>query len=40
MVLENVGTQEYDLDGAEFLRRLAESYGAEAADEVGAFLPA
>jgi adenosine kinase len=33
-VLETVGTQEYDLGRADFLRRLAGAYGTEAADEV------
>lgn len=34
-VIETVGTQEYSLDRAGFLTRLAESYGADAADEIG-----
>ncbi|MBW3619726.1 MAG: carbohydrate kinase family protein [Actinobacteria bacterium] len=33
-VLEHVGTQEYRIGDAEFLRRLADTYGAEAADDV------
>jgi adenosine kinase len=39
MVLETVGTQEYTLRGDEFVKRLAESYGDESADEVRPFLP-
>ncbi|MGC9667241.1 carbohydrate kinase family protein [Planosporangium sp. 12N6] len=34
LVLETVGTQEYVVRGAEFIKRLAESYGDEAAEEV------
>lgn len=34
MVLETVGTQEYTVHGDEFCKRLAESYGEAAADEV------
>jgi adenosine kinase len=37
-VLETVGTQEYDLDRADFVRRFAESYGEDAAAEVRAYL--
>jgi adenosine kinase len=37
-VLETVGTQEYDLDRDEFVKRLAQSYGDEAAAEVRAHL--
>lgn len=37
-VLETVGTQEYELDHAQFVQRLAESYGQEAADEVSGHL--
>ena len=33
-VLEHVGTQEYDLEVEEFLGRLGEAFGAEAADQV------
>jgi adenosine kinase len=33
-VVETVGTQEYTLGRSAFLRRLAEAYGQEAADEV------
>jgi adenosine kinase len=40
LVVETVGTQEYDYDRAVFLERLAAAYGADAADEVGAHLPA
>ena len=39
-VVETVGTQEYSFTSQEFLGRLAETYGADAADEVGRFLPA
>jgi adenosine kinase len=38
LVLETVGTQEYTVRADEFLKRLAESYGDPAADEVGAYL--
>jgi adenosine kinase len=34
MVLETIGTQEYTVHGDEFAKRLGESYGDEAADEV------
>ena len=40
LVLETVGTQEYVVHRDEFTKRLAESYGDAAADEVRAFLPA
>lgn len=33
-VVEQIGTQEYVLSGADFLRRLGETYGDAAADEV------
>jgi adenosine kinase len=33
-VLEHVGTQEYDLDGDDFLARLGKVYGDEAAEDV------
>ncbi|MEO7754188.1 MAG: carbohydrate kinase family protein [Terracoccus sp.] len=33
-VIETVGTQEYALSKARFLERLADAYGAEAADEI------
>jgi adenosine kinase len=39
LVLETVGTQEYTLRSDEFSKRLAESYGDAAADEVRPFLP-
>ena len=39
LVLETVGTQEYTLRSDEFGKRLAESYGDAAADEVRPFLP-
>ena len=39
-VLETVGTQEYELVTADFLDRLAQTYGAAAADEVRPHLPA
>jgi adenosine kinase len=35
-VVETVGTQEYELGRARFLRRFTDAYGAEAADEVAA----
>jgi adenosine kinase len=38
LVLETVGTQEYTVRPDEFVKRLAESYGDDAADEVGRFL--
>jgi adenosine kinase len=38
LVLETVGTQEYTVRPAEFVKRLAESYGDDAADEVVGFL--
>ncbi|HEX5740821.1 MAG TPA: carbohydrate kinase family protein [Pilimelia sp.] len=40
LVLETVGTQEYDLKPAAFLKRLEESYGAAAAEDVAPHLPA
>jgi adenosine kinase len=39
MVLETVGTQEYVVVPDEFAKRIAESYGDTAADEVRAHLP-
>jgi adenosine kinase len=39
LVLETVGTQEYQVRADEFTKRLADSYGDEAADEVRTFLP-
>ncbi len=39
-VLETVGTQEYEIKGDGFLKRMADSYGDAAADEVRAHLPA
>jgi adenosine kinase len=38
LVLETVGTQEYDVRPDLFVKRLAESYGDEAAEEVRPFL--
>ena len=38
LVLETVGTQEYTITPAEFVKRLGESFGDEAADEVVAHL--
>jgi adenosine kinase len=38
LVLETVGTQEYTVRGDEFVKRLAESYGDAAADEVRGYL--
>jgi adenosine kinase len=40
LVLETIGTQEYQVRADEFGKRLAESYGDEAAAEVTPFLPA
>jgi adenosine kinase len=34
LVLETIGTQEYSVLGDEFIKRLADSYGDDAADEV------
>jgi len=39
LVLETVGTQEYQVRADEFTKRLADSYGDDAADEVRLFLP-
>ncbi len=36
LVLETIGTQEYTVDAAEFIARIAESYGPAAAAEVAA----
>ncbi|MGW6379138.1 carbohydrate kinase family protein [Rhodococcus sp. NPDC055112] len=38
LVLETVGTQEWTLDRDEAVKRLAEAYGPDAADEIGALL--
>jgi adenosine kinase len=38
--VEVIGTQEYDLPRESFLSRFGEAFGAEAADEVAAHLPA
>jgi adenosine kinase len=40
LVLETVGTQEYQVRSDEFAKRLAESYGDDAAADVAPFLPA
>lgn len=40
LVLETVGTQEYDVRPAEFTKRFAGAYGDEAAAEISPFLPA
>jgi adenosine kinase len=40
LVLETIGTQEYDTDAAEMVKRLSEIYGADAADEIAEHLPA
>ena len=40
LVLETVGTQEYQVKPADFAERLAESYGDDAAAEVLPLLPA
>jgi adenosine kinase len=37
--VEVTGTQEYDLPRTGFLRRIAEAFGTEAADEIAAHLP-
>jgi adenosine kinase len=34
LVLETVGTQEYEIDPDNFLKRLAESYGDRAASDI------
>lgn len=39
LVVETVGTQEYDFSSAEFAARLGAAYGAAAADEVRPHLP-
>jgi adenosine kinase len=38
LVLETVGTQEYRVHAGEFAKRMAESYGDDAADEVAPHL--
>ena len=38
LCLESVGPQEYDVDHADALDRLADAYGADAAKEVAAYL--
>lgn len=38
LVLENVGTQEYDLDAQDFTDRIARSYGEHAAADIGSAL--
>jgi adenosine kinase len=38
LVLETVGTQEYVVKADEFVKRLAESYGDDAADEIKAYV--
>ncbi len=40
LVLETVGTQEYDIKPARFVERLADSYGSDAATEIAPHLPA
>jgi adenosine kinase len=40
LVLETIGTQEWTFDRAEAIRRLGNAYGAEAAAEIEATLPA
>ena len=40
LVLETVGTQEYDIKPARFVERLADSYGSTAAAEIATHLPA
>jgi adenosine kinase len=39
LVLETVGPQEYEIKAADFAKRLADSYGDEAAAEIQPFLP-
>jgi adenosine kinase len=39
LVVETVGTQEYDYSSSSFLQRLGEAYGADAAEEVAQHLP-
>src|SRR5699024_12451839 len=39
-VLETTGTQEWTVDAESARRRLVETYGAEAANEIAALLPA
>jgi adenosine kinase len=38
LVLETIGTQEYEVKAADFCERLAESYGSDAAAEIEAFV--
>jgi len=38
-VLETVGTQEYVLEADPFVKRFAEAYGEDAADEVRPHMP-
>ena len=38
LVLETTGTQEWTLDRDDAVKRLAEAYGTDAADEIGALL--
>jgi adenosine kinase len=38
LVLETIGTQEYTVRGDEFIKRLADSYGDEAAEDVRPYL--
>jgi adenosine kinase len=40
LVLETVGTQEYDIRTDDFGKRFSDSYGADAAAEIAPFLPA
>lgn len=40
LCVETVGTQEYAVDRADALKRLDETYGAAAAEEIGVHLPA
>jgi len=39
LVLETVGTQEYAIESSAFAKRIAESYGDQAADQIRPFLP-
>lgn len=40
LVLETIGTQEWTLDSAEALKRLADAYGTDAANDIAPLMPA
>jgi adenosine kinase len=40
LVLETVGPQEYEVEAEDFAKRIADSYGTEAAAEIRPQLPA